>query len=56
MELCTALCGLKIHFPHLYLGSGEEQGDVGAVLSGENSHRLLSVLDVHSIYLFAGRE
>lgn len=42
---------LHIQFPHLYLGPSKEQGDISAVLSGENSYRLLSVLDVHSIYL-----
>lgn len=42
---------LHIQFPHLYLGSCKEQGDISAVLSSENSYRLLSVLDVHSIYL-----
>lgn len=47
---------LHIQFPHLYLGPCEEQGDISAVLSGEDSHRLLSVLDVHSIYLTRERE
>lgn len=47
---------LRIQFPHLYLGPCEEQGDISAVLSGEDSHRLLSVLDVHSIYLTRERE
>lgn len=42
---------VQIQFPHLYFGSRQEQGDISAVLPGENSYRLLSVLDVHSIYL-----
>lgn len=40
-----------IQFAHLDLGPCKEQGDISAVLSGENSHCLLSVLDVHTIYL-----
>lgn len=47
---------VHIQFPHLYFGSRQEQGDISAVLPGENSHRLLPVLDVHSIYLGRGRE
>lgn len=43
--------GPHIQFPHLYLGSCKEEGHISAVLSGENSYGLLSVLDVHSIYL-----
>lgn len=42
---------VHIQFPHLYFGSRKEQGDISAVFPGENSYRLLSVLNVHSIYL-----
>lgn len=40
-----------MQFPHLYLWSCKEQGHISTVLSGENSYRFLSILDVHSIYL-----
>ena len=36
---------------HLDLGPSQEQGDVGAVLSGEDGHGLLSALDVHTVDL-----
>lgn len=36
---------------HLYLGPSEEERDVIAVLSGENGHCFLPVLDVHTVDL-----
>lgn len=40
-----------IPLPHLSFRPCEEQRDVGAVLSGENGHGLLSVLNVEPINL-----
>lgn len=55
---CRRFAPRRVHiqFPHLDFRSCQEQGDISAVLSGENSYRLLSVLDVHSIYLTKKQE
>lgn len=41
----------RVPLPHLTFRPGEEQRDVGAVLSGEDGHGLLPVLDVEPINL-----
>lgn len=36
---------------YLYVGPGQQQGEVDAVLSGQNGHGFLPVLNIHAVNL-----
>lgn len=44
-------CYCVVMWCYLCVGPGQQQGEVDAVFSGQNGHCLLSVLNIHSIYL-----
>lgn len=39
---------------HLHIGPGQQQGEVDAVLRGQEGHGLLPVLDIHPVDLRRG--